>query len=63
VCTNQEKKEMQTKRTSVTEGPADELAPKKLTLAENAILTLKVLGVLLLLGAGIWGLNVWNSAK
>jgi hypothetical protein len=55
---------MATKRTtSVSEAPADELTPKKLTFAENAILTLKVLGVLLLLGAGMWGLNVWNSAK
>lgn len=37
-------------------------APRKLTFAENAVLTIKVLaGAALLLGA-IWGINTWTAA-
>jgi hypothetical protein len=42
---------------------ADDHAPRKLTFAENAILTIKVLAVLGLIGAALWGINLWTSAK
>jgi hypothetical protein len=54
---------MEERNTTNTPGaPADDFAPRKLTLAENAILTLKVLGGFLLLGAGLWGISIWTSA-
>ena len=36
-------------------------APRKLTFAENVILTLKVLAILGLIGAALWGANHWTS--
>jgi hypothetical protein len=42
---------------------SDPYAPRKLTLAENAILTVKVLGMLGVIGAAIWGFNLWTSAQ
>ena len=42
---------------------AHEYAPRRLTFAENAILTIKVLAVGGLLFALLWGLNVWTSAQ
>ena len=49
--------------TNTTSAPADDFAPRKMTFAENAVLTLKVLGGFLLLGAGLWGISVWTSVK
>ena len=37
-------------------------APRKLTFAENAILTVKVLAGFGLMGAALWGISLWNNA-
>ena len=42
---------------------SDPYAPRKLTLAENAILTVKVLGMLGMIGESIWGFNLWTAAQ
>ena len=34
-------------------------APRKLTLTESVILTIKVLAGFGLLGAALWGINLW----
>ena len=36
-------------------------APRPLTFAENAMLTIKVLGGLGVIGALIWGINMWTA--
>ncbi len=36
--------------------------PRKMTLAENVILTVKVLAAFGLMGAGLWGISLWKSA-
>ncbi len=41
----------------------DAHAPRRLTLAENIVLTLKVLAGLGLLGAALWAANLWTAAK
>ena len=38
-------------------------APRKLTVAENVILTIKILAGAALLMAVLWGANHWTSAK
>ena len=44
--------------------PADDAhAPRPLTLTENIALTLKVLGVIGLLGAALWAANLWTAAN
>jgi hypothetical protein len=48
---------------SVAGAESDPYTPRKLTLAENAILTVKVLGMLGVIGAAIWGFNFWTSAQ
>jgi hypothetical protein len=45
------------------ENRADEYAPRRLTFAENAMLTIKVLAAGGLLFALLWGLNIWTSAR
>ena len=40
-----------------------EHSPRKLTFAENAILTVKVLAGFGLIGFALWGINLWNAAK
>lgn len=42
---------------------ADPHAPRKMTFAENLILTIKVLAVLGLIGAAIWGIRLWKAAS
>jgi len=37
--------------------------PRKLSLAENVRLTIKVLAGFALLGSALWGLNLWTAAK
>jgi hypothetical protein len=57
---------MQTKEkdeTRVPNGSVDDHAPKQLTLAQNAILTIKVLAIAGLILASIWGVNQWTSPK
>ncbi len=41
----------------------DAHAPRPLPLAENIVLTLKVLTVMGLLGAGLWAASLWTAAK
>lgn len=41
----------------------DAHAPRPLTLAENIVLTLKVLAGLGLLGAALWTANLWTAAQ
>lgn len=38
----------------------DRHAPRRLTLAENVTLTLKLLGGLALLGAALWAIDLWT---
>ena len=38
-------------------------APRKLTLAENIILTIKILAVAGVVIGMIWGVNLWTSPK
>ena len=38
-------------------------APRKMTFGENAVLTVKVLAAFGLLGAAIWGIDVWTAAR
>ena len=37
--------------------------PRKMTVAENVIMTIKVLGGLGLIGTAIWGVDVWMAPK
>jgi hypothetical protein len=37
--------------------------PRKMTAAENAILTVKVLFGFGLLGALLWGMNLWTAVR
>ena len=41
--------------------PESNGCPRKATLLENAILTIKILVGFAVLGAAIWGINVWKS--
>jgi hypothetical protein len=38
-------------------------APRKMTFTENLMLTVKVLAGFGLLGAALWGLNLWTAAR
>ena len=51
--------------TKAPEAPAIEVsahAPRKLTLAENIKLTVKVLGLLGMIGLALWGAEQWVTA-
>ena len=37
--------------------------PRRLTLAENIVLTAKVLAVMGLVGAALWAANLWTAAE
>lgn len=41
----------------------DAHAPRPLTLAENVVLTAKVLAGLGVLGAALWAASLWTAAK
>ena len=41
----------------------DAHAPRPLTLTENIVLTLKVLGGMVLMGSALWAANFWLAAK
>jgi hypothetical protein len=46
------------------DAPADDAhAPRPLTLTENIVLTLKLLGGLGLLGAALWAASLWTAAR
>jgi len=47
---------------SSKDAPANS-APRPLTLAENVILTLKLLVSAGLLGAALWGVNLWTTSN
>ncbi len=36
--------------------------PRKLTFAQNAVLSLKIAGALGLIGAAIWAIDLWTAA-
>ena len=38
-------------------------APRRLTLAENVVLTIKLLGGLGLVGAALWAVDLWTAAR
>ncbi|HXS98657.1 MAG TPA: hypothetical protein VN736_28870 [Candidatus Limnocylindrales bacterium] len=44
-------------------GTTESPAPRKLTFAENAILTIKVLVGFGLLGAALWGITLWKAVE
>jgi hypothetical protein len=44
-------------------GAVDEHAPRKPTLAENVIVTIKVLVGFGLFGAALWGIDLWITAR
>lgn len=48
---------------SKDEPEIDQHVSRHLTLAENIVLTLKVLGGLGLLGAALWAANLWTAAN
>ena len=49
---------------SETAGAGSEThAPRRLTFAENVIMTIKVLAGFGLLGVALWAMNVWTSPK
>ena len=46
------------------DAPAEDTHVRRhLTLAENIVLTVKVLAVMGLLGAALWAANLWTAAK
>ena len=49
--------------TGEVNGAGDTYAPRRLTFAENVILTIKVLSGFGLLGAALWGIDLWTAAK
>jgi hypothetical protein len=53
---------MEDKKKSTAVEPSP-YAPRKLTFAENAMLTVKVLGALGLIGAVVWGISLWTSPQ
>ena len=44
-------------------GATNANAPQKMTLAENVILTLKLLAGLGLIGLALWGIILWKAAR
>jgi hypothetical protein len=44
-------------------GATDPHSPGKMTVAESAILTIKVLAGFALLGGAVWGINLWNAVE
>jgi hypothetical protein len=44
-----------------TDEKRGQYAPRKMTLTQNVILTVKVLVVFGLLGAGLWAVMVWKD--
>ena len=60
---------MKTGSTSVSEdagfdaGMAGDHTPRKMTFTENLILTIKVLAIVGLIMAALWGANHWTSPK
>ena len=54
--------EMRVSETNTIESDASAHAPRKMTVAENVVLTVKVLLGFGLMGAALWGISVWKSA-
>jgi hypothetical protein len=38
-------------------------APRALSTIENTILTIKVIGILAIIGLALWGISIWTSVK
>jgi hypothetical protein len=49
--------------TEIDGAAAVDHAPRKMTFAENVVLTAKVLGGFGLLGAALWGIGLLTSAR
>lgn len=47
----------------VSSAATNERAPRKMTFAENAKVTIQVLAGFGLLGAALWGVELWTSAR
>jgi hypothetical protein len=45
------------------DGTTEVYAPRKMTFAENVILTIKVLAGFGLLGAALWGISLWKTLR
>ena len=45
------------------DGATEVYAPRKMTFAENVILTIKVLAGFGLLGAALWGISLWKAVR
>ncbi len=43
--------------------PEPSYAPRKMSFAENAIMTIKLLAGFALIGAVLWGISVWTAVK
>ena len=43
--------------------PEPSYAPRKMSFAENAIMTIKLLAGFAILGAALWGISVWTAVK
>jgi len=57
---------MEANQKSKTTGPsteieADAYAPRKMSFAENAMMTAKVLGIFGLIGVVLWGIRLWTA--
>jgi hypothetical protein len=48
---------------SETAGPTEPYTPRKMTFTENVIMTIKVLAGFGLVGAALWAVSLWTSAK
>ena len=42
---------------------AETFAPRKMSLLENVVLTIKILSGFGVLGAALWGISLWTAVK
>jgi hypothetical protein len=52
---------MKTNETTCVSEDQSSQAPRKMTVAENVILTIKVLAGFGLLGLALWGISAWTG--
>ena len=43
--------------------PEPSYVPRKMSLLENAIMTIKLLAGFAVLGAALWGISLWTALK
>jgi hypothetical protein len=63
MVTKKEIKPAQQGETDLAAGATNKDVPRKLTFAENAILTIKLLVGFALLGTALWQISQWTSVK